>query len=332
MAYILCSTLHDPEGGLLYAVERLPTLPVDKWYIWATDKTSPNTLDRLSGNRLIELRVKKPEDRVKNVDPIESDHVNAIKGGCGLASQGDAIHYVDADRLLMAATFFQGDLEEAIRLTREAFDSGNGYVSHVRTREAMDSHTTPMKLTEPIVIAAYRQLLETGADPLSTSHAFSYPIVRDIIENPEYPGQMSYPHGKWLLKAVRRFAKEHRQDLLTGMCFAYETAFAIHKRILAKLNEAGTRGEIMENYDSLSRAFEESGVREETEFGEWPSRIQIAREWLEFLLVNSSLDEGKTTRTQSALETLRGIDIETLKSLNTRDKRESYCRHFLEGI
>ena len=188
---VFTSTLHDPNGALTkvldtqrfqsnlnYVFKGLDELGYDPFFvISATSATNDCLLDRLMSFRANVYQIP------NNLNlSIEDNHVRALNLGLNYASNKDLIHYIDGDRLIHAMFFFPSDIIEMFEVaTREM--QKFPYLGHIRTKEAFETHTKPMILTEMWITACYSMALQRIYDPCSTAHTFVPKSIEYILEN-----------------------------------------------------------------------------------------------------------------------------------------------------
>jgi len=332
MGYFVCSTLHDPEGGLAVAAERLEKPPIKAWFVYATPQTSGETLDRISSYKWIVLRPKRQEDQIPNLDPIESDHVNALQLFVEATHPlSHTVRYIDGDRFLFGMHFFPDDVEAIISHDKKLGSHGFRYIGHRRSRKAFGSHTTPIRLTESIIRKVYSELIGFETDPASTSHTFSGDIAIHIVRTAQNERSMRYPHGKWLNSATTNISITgygKSKAFTCGNSLGYETALARHREIIRRRSNPA----ILTDCQALYNAFRETGLQDETEFHEWPQRVELLADWLDFAVKAAETRGQDATKIKETASKVKEIDMRQLRRLGTREEMERYCRTILEAL
>lgn len=323
---VLCSTLHDPSGSLLLALEKAAPLikrNYAHWIIAATKTTDERIIEVLkqAGFNVVFEGSKKLSS-----DPIEDNHLLALDRGLEFLEDGQSLQYTDGDRIVYGAAYFPEIFEETVEKI-EAVPSETEYVSLTRSADDNQSHHNALVMTEQYITAVYQQALGEKVDPCSTAHVFSQEAVEFLLQNTDQHGVMKFPHGKWAV--LMKEGGFNIQAIETSEILSFETPLQFHDVLTA---DAFIDGSI--NSDAakeLRRAYQEkrlpslealreyylftiqsdTGVRGQASKEEWKRRCDLAEEWVSFLnteLKGLRLSEAEQDETRVFIEeTLRKV-------------------------
>jgi len=295
---IFASTLHDPTNNLARVVSfsnfrhNLGYIQgqfrcVDYEALWAVSATPKTNTELLEKLEAVDANI------VTYEGGVEANHVNALKQALNYIDDGNVVQYIDGDRLMQAILFFPNDLVNMQRVVlgmqKTALDSKDEslYVTQLRSRDAFNTHTSPMTKTESITNRCYSDVLKREVDPGSTMHAFSPESLRYVIEENDKRPAMIFPHAKWLLIMAGKYGKDKFASIHsgTGMVGAYET-------YLQKLDVIDPNEELnlcRLSYTALLRLADAKGVKRKIEQDELVNRKKIAIDWLNYLKENTDV-------------------------------------------
>lgn len=240
---ILASTFHDADARLLDAIDTTVNFVLshcEGWVISATNETHPGVLNQL---RSLGVSVHHADPSHSLVpDKIENNHLNALVQAYEVARQKEAplIQYTDGDRVIMAATYYPQDFDEAFSNTQEII-AANGmtkfYMALCRDAKAYLAHHDPLKRTEFEFNRLYTQAFGVPLDMGSTGHIMSIDVTEEIIQRSPQVETVSFPHPKWLIIAREMGAQIHSQ--LTKNILTFETPMQFRQEIKQELLKPG---------------------------------------------------------------------------------------------
>lgn len=326
----LCSALHDPDGALILALQKV--IPFIKenysgWSVVVSKDTSKKVIDELTGGGITVITA---GEMTLSPDPIENNHLLAIREGIDSMGDDQYLQYTDGDRVIFGSAYFP----DSWRQTLEEVDGrlvDSDYLSLTRSPKDNFTHHAAMTSTEPSFTCLYQMAMGVKVDPASTAHVFSKRAGQFLLDNSASHKPTSFPHGKWeILMKEGGFTVGAVE---TSDILSYETPLQSAENLTADAFIAGNFApdlaqQLREAYKdnqlpSLEALREYYNFTVETEDldspNEWRRRIEIAEEWIDYLqkeLSNLKLPEEVEDGVLAEIEVERKklIEIRELKS------------------
>ena len=290
---LLASTLHDPRGVFLDALTKVPEVVLAEYTGWlinvttTTDQRIKNALGSL--NPLGVIMTETDPDNPIVPDKIENDHLYLLKQTVGVARKlrVDKIQYTDGDRIITAATYYPGDLQQmALKASTLLGDNGS-YINFRRRPEDYFTHHPPLVVTEfgsnRLYSAAFGILIDTG----STAHGMSLDVVEEILRRSPQMESVSFPNPKWLLIAKESGAAIRSEE--TQRVLTFETPDQFKDEARERVLEASIRlglPELPTNspYEKVQQDYRITlGLDSIRSLDEWSLRFNTERQYLTLL-------------------------------------------------
>ena len=279
---LLASTLHDPQGALLYPLKQAVDIVLSNYRGWVfniTATTDPRVKDLLKS--LEERGVYITESDSTNPiisNKIENDHLNVLRESFAVARKLgiNKIQYTDWDRIVVAARYFPKDLEEMAKIASESIGDSNGYLNFRRSPEDYFTHHPPLVQTELEFNRLYSRAFRIPIDIGSTAHAMSLDVLQEVLRKSPDMESVSFPHPKWLIIAKEMGAKIASVE--THHVLTFETPEQFKTQVSERVNAD------LSNYSLLQKAFMATlGMESFKSPQEWELRFGTERQYLRLL-------------------------------------------------
>lgn len=287
-AHALGTAVHNlfPPGGVIRAAA-----------VSVTGYTHPSMKDRLHTLRSRGIHMIEEHPSELSADPIENNHLLALKKAYELAQETDAegILYIDFDRLLRGgyndSEVMQAMIRRVGRRLAKASRDGNGlFINMLRREEDYRTHHPALYDTETIANEVYANAFsllngrETPIDTGSTADAMTTEVAGEVLLRSRGLTPISFPpSAKWpIIAAGIPNVDVESQRAPTG-ALPYETA---------EENRRSTQHEadaFYRDYNDLRVEFQERQRQTLDSPAQWDSRIGLARGFVDFIDKNSGL-------------------------------------------
>lgn len=336
---ILCSTLHDPKGGLAGDLRQAWAVMKEGgcagWVVNVTPVTSETVKKELAsltseGIYLMEAQSDPAHRLTENV--ICDDHVRVVQEAAAVAKeQGIAkILYGDGDRMIMAAINYPDEFRSMMGLAGRVVSPEGSYVNFRRPPEDHLAHQAPLYATERVVCRLYSEALGMPIDIGSTVHGMSLNIAEEIVRRVPSMG-VEYPHPAFLVAAKEAGATIQSHEVPHAL--TCETPWQSRQEVEAEF------GRQFSSYKELQKAWKATTGLEllysSQPKGEWERRFKLEGQHIGVLkdhLPNFGLDaeaEQKLLRgiehAQEVMERRRSRTLEALSRIpeGTLKKRKA---------
>lgn len=327
---VLSSTLHDPDGSLLFALEKaMPVIENNykKWIVAATKATDKKIIDFLEKNG---VKVIFQENKLSK-DPIEDNHLVAIDSGSKFLFEGERLQYTDGDRMIFGAAYFPDEIK---KVAKRVTDDPAEYISITRSGDDNHDHHDALALTEQIFTRAYQKAIGKKIDPASTAHVFSKKGCEFLLENTNKKDIMEFPHGKWAI--LMKEGNFNIDCIESSGILSFETPLQFNNKLTMDAfidgnflpDLAGELREARKNnklppLEALRKYYRYTiECEDQASEDEWTRRLNLANEWINFLnkeIKNMHLSEKEIENMQEIIKEER-LELKGLEKFKVAEK------------
>lgn len=290
---ILCSTLHDHDNRLLDDLTtacKVILKNFDYWVVRTTLSTSKEVTTKL---KKLGASVIDDDQTIITDNTIENDHLVALSQGLIFSNKMGfkLLTYIDGDRVIMAAKYFENELSEMARMVKQIKYKQKYYLNLARSAEDFFTHHAPLVQTELGFSKIYGDIFLKPIDIGSTGHVISLDIATNIVEQSPLMERVSYPHPLWLI--IAKIAGANIDTCAIKKVLTFETPEQYRHEINERLLKLGKHDE-SQNYsdprtqysvlqDEYMTTLGIKGPLSATSPEEWGRRFDLEKNYLQVL-------------------------------------------------